>query len=93
MTGCIAVFGFEEGSIEELARAIEMCRHVSSVPVRVTVKSTHEGAELAEASLLESSLTDGRTLLNGECGRLDCGTVDGILLDAMKGAGIDTEVK
>jgi hypothetical protein len=34
-----------------------------------------------------------RTLLNGECGRLDCGTVDGILLDAMKGAGIDTEVK
>ena len=75
MTDCIAVFGFEEGSIKELARAIEMCRHVSSVPVRVVVKSTHEGAELAEASLLESSLTDG------------------ILLDAMKGAGIDTEVK
>jgi hypothetical protein len=34
-----------------------------------------------------------RGLLNGDCKRLDCGTVDGILLDAMKDAGIDTEAK
>jgi hypothetical protein len=28
-----------------------------------------------------------RGLLNGECGRLDCGTVDGIILDTLKAEG------
>jgi hypothetical protein len=32
-----------------------------------------------------------RTLLNGETGRLDCGTVDGFILDTMTENGIDTE--
>lgn len=31
-----------------------------------------------------------RTLLNGEAGRLDCGTLDSILLDAMQANGLDT---
>jgi hypothetical protein len=30
-----------------------------------------------------------RGLLNGECGRLDCGTVDGLILDMMKAEDID----
>jgi hypothetical protein len=30
-----------------------------------------------------------RGLLNGECGRLDCGTLDSIILDSMKENGID----
>jgi hypothetical protein len=34
-----------------------------------------------------------RTLLNGECGRLDCGTLDCIILDAMQKAGVDVEQK
>lgn len=32
-----------------------------------------------------------RTLLNGECGRLDCGTLDGFILDTMREAGVDVE--
>lgn len=32
-----------------------------------------------------------RTLLNGPCGRLDCGTLDAFILDTMNEAGIDTE--
>lgn len=34
-----------------------------------------------------------RGLLNGETGRLDCGTLDGFILDTMKENGIDTETK
>lgn len=34
-----------------------------------------------------------RGLLNGDCGRLDCGTLDGIVLDSMRVAGIDTDSK
>ena len=34
-----------------------------------------------------------RALLNGECGHLDCGTVDGFLLNTMRENGIDTEHK
>lgn len=34
-----------------------------------------------------------RTLLNGECGRLDCGTVDGFILHTMRENGVDTEHK
>src|SRR5208283_6086371 len=30
-----------------------------------------------------------RGLLNGECGRLDCGTLDSLILDAMREAGIN----
>ena len=30
-----------------------------------------------------------RGLLNGECGRLDCGTVDGLILDMLKAEGIE----
>ena len=32
-----------------------------------------------------------RTLLNGDCGRLDCGTIDGQLIDMAKDAGFDTK--
>jgi hypothetical protein len=32
-----------------------------------------------------------RTLLNGTCGRLDCGTLDGFILDTMREHGVDTE--
>lgn len=31
-----------------------------------------------------------RTLLNGECGPLDCGAVDSMLLDIMSANGVDT---
>jgi hypothetical protein len=34
-----------------------------------------------------------RGLLNGETGRLDCGTLDGFILDTMKENGIETENK
>jgi len=34
-----------------------------------------------------------RGLLNGDCGRLDCGTLDGLILNAMLEAGIETEDK
>jgi hypothetical protein len=34
-----------------------------------------------------------RGLLNGETGRLDCGTLDGFILNTMKEHGIDTEQK
>lgn len=34
-----------------------------------------------------------RGALNGQVGRCDCGTLDGILLDAMKDAGIDVKSK
>jgi hypothetical protein len=34
-----------------------------------------------------------RALLNGDCGRLDCGTVDGFILNTMRDNGIDTENK
>ncbi len=30
-----------------------------------------------------------RGLLNGESGRLDCGTLDGLIIDAIKAAGFD----
>lgn len=30
-----------------------------------------------------------RGLLNGECGRLDCGTLDGLILNTMQECGID----
>jgi hypothetical protein len=32
-----------------------------------------------------------RTLLNGECGRLDCGTIDGHLHDLLDIAGPDLD--
>lgn len=32
-----------------------------------------------------------RTLLNGDCGRLDCGTLDSMIIDMVKDAGFDTE--
>jgi hypothetical protein len=34
-----------------------------------------------------------RGLLNGETGRLDCGTLDGFILKTMKEHGINTETK
>lgn len=34
-----------------------------------------------------------RGILNGETGRLDCGTLDGFILDTMKENGIETENK
>ncbi len=34
-----------------------------------------------------------RGLLNGETGRLDCGTLDGFILDTMKENGVNTEEK
>lgn len=34
-----------------------------------------------------------RGLLNGETGRLDCGTLDGFILNTMRENGIDTENK
>lgn len=34
-----------------------------------------------------------RTLLNGECGRLDCGTVDAFLLNTMGENGVDVDQK
>lgn len=34
-----------------------------------------------------------RGLLNGETGRLDCGTLDGFILNTMKFHGVDTEQK
>lgn len=34
-----------------------------------------------------------RGLLNGEAGRLDCGTIDSIILDAMRDAGVDVDSK
>ena len=34
-----------------------------------------------------------RTLLNGDCGGLDCGTVDGLILDTMTRHGVDTSEK
>jgi hypothetical protein len=33
-----------------------------------------------------------RTLLNGETGRLDCGTLDAFLLDTMSENGVDVEI-
>jgi hypothetical protein len=32
-----------------------------------------------------------RTLLNGECGRLDCGTLDAFLHDTLKAEGFDPD--
>ena len=32
-----------------------------------------------------------RTLLNGECGRLDCGTVDGLIVRVLAAEGINAE--
>jgi hypothetical protein len=32
-----------------------------------------------------------RTLLNGECGRLDCGTLDSFILKTLEANGINTE--
>ncbi len=34
-----------------------------------------------------------RTLLNGECGALDCGTVDGFVLDTMRDNGVNMDGK
>jgi hypothetical protein len=34
-----------------------------------------------------------RALLNGDCGRLDCGTVDAFLLDTMADNSVETENK
>lgn len=34
-----------------------------------------------------------RTLLNGESGRLDCGTLDGFVLNTMRDFGVKTEDK
>jgi hypothetical protein len=39
----------------------------------------------------ESIVRAIRGLLNGECGRLDCGTIDGLLLDMLKAEGFDEE--
>jgi hypothetical protein len=32
-----------------------------------------------------------RGLLNGDCGRLDCGTLDAVVLNTLNDAGFDTE--
>lgn len=34
-----------------------------------------------------------RGLLNGDCGRLDCGTLDGFILRTMAGNGVSTDSK
>jgi len=34
-----------------------------------------------------------RGLLNGDCGRLDCGTLDGLILNTMRENGVDVSRK
>ncbi len=55
----LAEFNFEQGTTEELARCLEMCKVSSPVPVLVIAKAHHENAELGRGSLHESTLSDG----------------------------------
>lgn len=54
-----------------------------------------DGTMLADDYVLGAAWIDMgkalRALLNGECGRFDCGTLDSFILDTMRENGVDTE--
>lgn len=55
----------------------------------------HEGSTLGDDYVLGAAWVDAgkalRTLLNGVCGRLDCGILDGFILDTMREHGVDVD--
>ena len=48
-----------------------------------------EDAILGEA--WANMVRSARVLLNGECGRLDCGTLDGLLLGMLEAEGLESD--
>lgn len=69
---------------------------VGLVEAAATYADSHErryGSKLGDDGVLGQHFADilkaVRGLLNGECGRLDCGTVDKLLVDMMIAEGIE----
>lgn len=72
---------------------------VNAFRALVDYAAEHErryGSPLGHDSVLGPAWLDMarglRTLLNGETGRLDCGTIDGALVDLAKAAGFEEEL-
>jgi hypothetical protein len=75
-----------EKPIVDFCKALKL--YADNHKVRYDSNIAHDGV-LGEAFL--EILKNVRALLNGECGRLDCGTIDAYLISIAEKAGFDTK--